>query len=171
MTFFSLKLQLIEMKNMTCIETFYTAFQSRDFVAMQNCYTSDATFEDPAFGVLTAKQTQAMWHMLCKRATDLEITFEIISETEYSATAKWIAEYTYATEGTFVHNEIDATFELKEGKIFRHKDEFSIWKWSRQALGLTGWYLGWTPLLRKTIRRSVLSALNKFIEKNPQYAE
>lgn len=156
---------------MSCIQTFYKAFQRRDFAAMQNCYAPDATFEDPAFGLLSTKQTHAMWHMLCKRATDLEITFEILAETETSASAKWIAEYTYATEGTFIHNEINATFELIDGKILRHKDEFSIWKWSRQALGLTGWYLGWSPLLRKTIRRSVLDALQKFIAKNPQYTE
>jgi ketosteroid isomerase-like protein len=156
---------------MSCIQSFYEAFQKRDFETMQNCYAPDAMFEDPAFGPLSTKQTKAMWHMLCKRATDLKITFEILSESETQAKAKWIAEYTYATEGTFVHNEINATFELKDGKIFRHKDEFSIWKWSRQALGLTGWYLGWTPILRKTIRRSVLSALSKFIEKNPMYME
>ncbi|MCS5593468.1 MAG: hypothetical protein NZ730_02720 [Porticoccaceae bacterium] len=28
------------------------------------------------------------------------------------------------------YNAIDATFEFKDGRIFRHNDQFKFWRWS-----------------------------------------
>lgn len=154
---------------MSVADTLYTAFQNRDYSTMQSCYHEEAEFQDPAFGKLSALQTKAMWHMLCKRANDLKISYQVLTQTDTKITVRWIAEYTYSNMGHFVQNEITATLELKDGLIYRHSDEFSLWKWSRQALGLTGWYLGWTPLMRKTIRRTVLRSLQQFIDKNEAY--
>lgn len=153
------------------IHTFYKAFQKKDFAQMQNCYAKQAQFEDPAFGKLNSAQTRAMWHMLCKRGLDLVVTYEILSVKENEVHAKWIADYTFQTYKTHVRNEISSRFKLKNNKIIDHKDTFNFWKWSRQALGFTGVYLGWTPLLKRTVKKNALATLASFIEKNPQYRD
>lgn len=151
------------------IHTFYKAFQKKDFAQMQNCYAKKAEFEDPAFGKLNVMQTKAMWHMLCKRGLDLVITYEIIAVKENEVRAKWIAEYTFQTYQTHVRNEVSSRFILENNKIISQKDSFNFWKWSRQALGFTGVYLGWTPLLRRTVKKNALISLATFMEKNLQY--
>ena len=53
------------------IQHFYVSFQNKDFQAMQECYHSEATFNDEVFKNLSYKEVKAMWHMLCERAKDL----------------------------------------------------------------------------------------------------
>jgi hypothetical protein len=62
-----------------------------------------------------------------------------------------------------VVNHIQANFVFKDGLIYRHRDTFSFWRWSRQALGLTGWLLGWTPWLQKQVRQTAMSGLRKYM--------
>jgi limonene-1,2-epoxide hydrolase len=150
-------------------QSFYEAFQKRDFARMQSLYDRDATFEDPAFGKLNYQQTKAMWHMLCKRANDLEIQFSILEAKPERVVVQWIARYTYTPNDAKVTNIIKATLLVNNGKIVSHTDDFNFWKWSRQALGFTGLYLGWTPLFKKVVRKSVHKSLDSFIQKHPEY--
>ena len=41
-----------------------------------------------------------------------------------------------------------------------------MWKWSKQALGLPGFLLGWTPAMKKKIQENVNAKLDEFIEQN-----
>jgi len=43
---------------------------------------------------------------------------------------------------------------------------FDFWAWSRQALGLPGWLLGWTPWLRRKVRATAARNLAKFMATN-----
>ncbi len=45
-------------------------------------------------------------------------------------------------------NKIKAHIRIADGKIIEHTDEFDIYKWSRQALGLPGILLGWSGYLK-----------------------
>jgi hypothetical protein len=47
-----------------------------------------------------------------------------------------------------VLNIIDAEYPFQAGRITAHRDHFSVWRWSSQALGPAGMLLGWTPLER-----------------------
>ena len=80
-----------------------------------------------------------MWAMLTSRAKD---NFEIIlieaSADADGGRAKWEAKYTFSQTGNLVHNKIDAAFAFRDGKIVRHVDRFSFWRWSAQALGPMG---------------------------------
>ena len=58
-----------------------------------------------------------------------------------------------------MHNVIDAIFTLQGGLIARHVDRFDLYAWARQALGVRGVLLGWTPLVQAAIRRSAARAL------------
>ncbi len=50
--------------NAQIIEAFYTAFQRKDYKAMQGMYSDTATFSDSVFKDLNAQQVRAMWEML-----------------------------------------------------------------------------------------------------------
>ncbi|MCA0444962.1 MAG: nuclear transport factor 2 family protein [Bacteroidetes bacterium] len=153
---------------MSLARIFYTAFQNRDWKTMQACYHDKATFSDPAFPDLNSTEVKAMWKMLVTRGKDLTIKFEIISESEDKATVKWIADYTFSRSGRKVNNIIVARMEFLDGKILKHTDQFSFYRWSRQALGLTGLLLGWTPFLQKKVQSNARQQLVAFMEKEPK---
>jgi hypothetical protein len=45
----------------------------------------------------------------------------------------------------------------------RHTDDFDIWKWSKQALGIPGHLLGWTGYMQKKINENAtLSKVSKY---------
>jgi ketosteroid isomerase-like protein len=130
--------------NSALIEVFYTAFKNKDYATMQQCYADDAIFKDAVFTNLNAQQVRAMWEMLVKRGTDLELSFSNVASTGDAASAQWIATYTFSASKRKVINKIQAHFIIRNGKIAEHTDSFSFYRWSRQALGPAGLLLGWT---------------------------
>ena len=156
------------MNNKELIEKFYTAFQQKDYAGMIACYHSDVHFSDPVFTDLHGSQAKAMWHMLCERGKDLQVVFSDVEADERNGRAHWEATYTFST-GRKVHNIIDAALEFQDGLIIRHQDSFDLWRWTRMALGPTGLFLGWTPLIQNRIRQTALAGLEKFMAKNGGY--
>lgn len=144
------------------ISRLYEAFAVRDHAAMARCYTPDARFSDPVFTDLRGTQVAKMWRMLCQRATDLRIICGDISADGNNGTAHWEAWYTYSATGRPVHNVIEATFTFRDGLIATHRDQFDLYRWTRQALGTTGVLLGWTPALQNAVRRKAAAALAHF---------
>ena len=150
--------------NKELIKTFYNAFQKRDFKTMTNCYHPEASFRDEAFE-LKGSEIGAMWQMLCEKGKDLEIIFTV-SDKEQVVTAHWEAKYTFSQTGRKVYNIIDAKFEFKDDKIFKHVDHFNFWNWSKQALGLPGLLLGWSPMLKSKVKQSAKQSLDSFISQH-----
>lgn len=149
------------------IEQFYTAFQRQDAKTMGSLYADHATFQDPGFGLLSAKEVIAMWKMLVKSGgSDLKIAFEIIKENERSGEAIWKADYVFGKDRRPIHNVIHSKFEFDNGKIAKQVDRFNFWKWTRMALGTTGLLLGWSPLLKNKVRIQALRRLTKFRQEN-----
>lgn len=147
------------------IRGFYAAFQRRDHAAMAACYAPDATFSDPVFRDLQGPRVGAMWRMLCERATDLRIEASGISAEADRGSARWEAWYTFSASGRPVHNIIQASFQFREGLILHHTDAFDLSAWARQALGLKGLLLGWTPFVQNAIRAQAARGLDAFIRK------
>jgi ketosteroid isomerase-like protein len=147
----------------TLIRRFYDAFAARDGAAMAMCYHRDLVFHDPAFGDLDAAQAGAMWQMLTARATDLVVTATDIFADDTLGGAQWEARYTFSRTRRPVHNRIAAQFRFQDGLMVAHTDHFSFWHWSRQALGLSGWALGWTPWLRGRVRGTARAGLAAFM--------
>ena len=104
-----------------------------------------------------------MWEMLITRGRDLTLEFSDISADEKSGSAAWIATYTFSVTGRKVVNQVHANFLFEEGKIIRHIDSFSFYHWARQALGIMGLLLGWTPIVRNKIRKTAKKNLEKFM--------
>jgi ketosteroid isomerase-like protein len=141
------------------IERFYDAFGRRDGDAMAACYAPDARFSDPVFPGLTGSEPGAMWRMLTGRSEDLRV--ELLEHD--ASSAHWRATYTFTQTGRPVVNDVHASFRFADGLIAEHTDEFSFWRWSRQALGLPGLLLGWTPLLRRATQRKARVSLDQFL--------
>jgi limonene-1,2-epoxide hydrolase len=149
--------------NEQLLTMFYTAFQNRDYRTMQQCYSDGAVFNDAVFKNLNAAETRAMWEMLIKRGKDLRIDFGNVTANEHAGSADWTAHYTFSASGRLVKNVVSATFEFENGKISRHTDSFDFYRWSRQALGMRGLLLGWTPFLRQKVQNTARKSLDKFI--------
>ena len=144
------------------IRAFYAAFQRRDYDAMGACYTPDAEFHDPVFTDLSGWRVRAMWRMLCERATDLKIEADTVRASADAGSAHWEAWYTFSQTGRPVHNRVEASFLFENGKIRRHTDVFDLYAWARQALGMKGLLLGWTPPVQRAIRRQAMRALDAY---------
>ncbi|MBK6263968.1 nuclear transport factor 2 family protein [Marivirga sp. S37H4] len=150
--------------NEAVINQFYSSFQKKDYQSMQACYNEKATFSDPVFRNLDAKQVRAMWEMLCKNGKDLSIDFKILSSDKDAITAEWRANYLFSATGKHVTNIITASFLIEEGKIISHRDHFNFHKWASQALGFKGALLGWTSFLKNKVRQQAMKSLNRFMK-------
>jgi ketosteroid isomerase-like protein len=148
--------------NASLIEEFYSAFQQLDAERMAQCYADDVRFSDPAFPDLRGREASDMWRMLASRARDFSLRFDSVQADDSRGSAHWVATYTFTQTGRTVVNDIQASFEFKDGKIVRHTDRFDMWTWSRQALGIKGWLLGWTPLVRKAVQAQAAKGLAHF---------
>jgi ketosteroid isomerase-like protein len=149
--------------NEELIQSFYGAFGRHDGQAMAACYASDARFSDPVFTDLKGREPGAMWRMLTERAEDLEISLVEHEAGDATGSAHWLADYTFAQTGRKVHNDIHASFRFADGLIAEHHDTFSFYAWARQALGLPGTLLGWTPIVRGKVQGQARRGLDEFL--------
>jgi len=153
--------------NEQLIRNFYTAFQKLDDESMVSNYADDIVFFDPVFGLLQGNEARAMWKMLCKSAKDFSLTYSTIIhlDEEYS-TCEWIATYTFSKTGNKVINNGKAYMKFSNGKIIEHSDGFSLYKWSKQALGLPGVLFGWNSFFQNKIKKQAQNNLRNFILNN-----
>lgn len=147
------------------IHRFYAAFRRRDHETMAACYAPLATFSDPVFQSLAGARIGAMWRMLCERATDLQIEVGGVEAGAERGSAHWEARYTFGATGRRVHNVIEASFRFEDGRIRDHTDRFDLYAWARQALGLKGVLLGWSPPVQRAIRAQAARGLDAFIRR------
>jgi ketosteroid isomerase-like protein len=151
--------------NEQLINQFYTAFQQKNYKAMQDCYADNAVFNDSVFKNLDAQQARAMWQMLISRSGDMTLTFGNIKEEGNKVAAYWEAHYTFTATGKKVINKIDAAFEIENGKIVKHTDTFDFYKWAKQAFGFGGLLLGWTNSFKEKVRQTAKKKLDEYLQK------
>jgi ketosteroid isomerase-like protein len=151
--------------NENTIIKFYTAFANADAAQMCECYHPNVTFRDPAFGLLKGNEVCQMWKMLIERSKgNLKIEFSEVVANEHLGSARWIASYRFSKTNRKVVNTIAAKFHFQEGLIIKHTDDFDIWKWSKQALGIKGFLLGWTGFMQKKIQEQARMSLKTYYE-------
>jgi ketosteroid isomerase-like protein len=144
------------------IRDFYAAFARRDAEAMARCYGDEVFFSDPVFPKLHGEEARDMWRMLAARATDLEIVLDEASAGAEGGRARWTARYTFTKTGRKVVNRIEAHFAFRDGRIVRHFDHFSFWRWSAQALGPLGRFLGWFAPVKWMVRKQAAGQLDRY---------
>ena len=148
--------------NAQLIRDLYEAMNRHDGEAMAKLYAPDGRFHDPAFGELSGAEAGDMWRMLTGRADDLSVDLAEHSAEGDTGTAHWIARYTFGRTGRDVTNDIRARFRFADGLIAEHDDEFSFWRWARQALGPAGLAFGWAPPMRAAVRKRAREDLARF---------
>lgn len=151
--------------NKELISNFYAAFQKLDHQGMTRLYSVDIVFFDPIFGLLKGDEAKYMWEMLCKNATNFSLSYGNIIELDHEyCTCDWVANYTFSKTGRNVVNKIKANMRFAEGKIIEHSDAFSLHKWSKQALGLTGELFGWNSIFQRKIKNQAKRNLLRYIQ-------
>jgi len=140
--------------NTQTANSFYQAFQKKDYKAMQALYAPKATFNDPAFQNLNETEVKAMWEMLLRNAQDFSLTYQILEATAQQLKVQWIATYTFSRTKRKVINNIQALLT------------FDFYKWATQAFGTTGLLIGWTSFFKNKVRKTVRQQLDTFINKN-----
>lgn len=148
--------------NYAVIATFYTCLSRRDWAGMAACYHPEVEFSDPVFTRLTGQEAKDMWEMLCTRGKDLRIRYRVVRADDAGAIVRWEAVYTFSGTGRKVHNRVDAEFQMRDGKIVRHRDRFDLWRWTRMALGPKGVLLGWLPPVQNAVRAQAARNLAEF---------
>jgi ketosteroid isomerase-like protein len=151
--------------NAQIVTRFYTSLKNGDVDGMIACYADDIWFSDPVFPNLRGREVAGMWRMLASGKTTkrIELTFRDVAADDTHGRAHWEAIYEFIETGRRVHNVIDASFELRDGKIVRHQDRFDLWKWSAMALGAKGRLLGWLPPVQNAIRGKAAQGLKAFL--------
>lgn len=154
------------MSNEALINQFYQSFSEGNADGMVACYHDDVVFKDPAFGTLEGNKAKAMWRMLLSRSESKpQIKFSGVAADAKFGKANWIANYNYGPKKRPVENHVAATFEFKDGKIIKHTDHFDLHKWSKQALGVSGYLLGWSDFMQNRIQKTTNGLLQKFMAK------
>lgn len=148
--------------NAELLKRFYQAFQKLDAEIMAQCYAPNIRFSDPVFTDLRGSEAGDMWRMLCSKASDFSLTFDVLAADDQLGKAQWVATYTFSQTGRKIVNHIQAEFEFENGKIVRHTDRFDLWKWTRQALGLKGLLLGWSGIVQNKVRAQAARGLRSF---------
>jgi ketosteroid isomerase-like protein len=152
--------------NAQLIERFYRAFDAGDGETMAASYAPHARFSDPVFPDLSGARAGEMWKMFCAGREESGLRVELLEHEADDAqgSARWRARYTFVDTGRPVENDIRASFRFEDGLIAEHRDEFDFYRWARQALGPVGLLLGWTPMLRSTVRRRAAARLERTAE-------
>jgi ketosteroid isomerase-like protein len=153
-------------RNEEVIESFYQAFSEKNAEKMVAYYHPDIVFNDPAFGELQKEEAGDMWRMLVlKGGDDLSVELLNIDAQGDIVNAKWRARYRFGKKKRPVVNEVSATFKFKDGQIVRHQDDFDLWKWAAQAMGITGKLLGWTNFFKRKVQGTTKKQLATFTSK------
>jgi hypothetical protein len=156
--------------NTDTVEAFYRAFQVRDHAVMADCYHPSVHFSAPVFTDFGRREVAALWHMLCERGPDLDVSFSNVRAVgDNTVEAHWEARYSFGPRNRTVHNKIRSSFVLEGGKIVRHVDVFHLWRWTGMALGAAGWLTGWTGPTQSKVRATARRGLMKFIDGHPEY--
>lgn len=143
------------------IEEFFGGFADGEVDTMISCYHPDIVFKDPAFGTLNGSDVADMWRMLIERGQDqLSIEFSDIKAEGKTGSARWVADYFYAKRP--VQNFVTSKFKFENGLIIEQTDSYDLWKWSQQALGVSGLLFGWSALMKTKIQQQAISSLRKF---------
>ena len=145
--------------NAELIDRFYQAFQKLDAEAMAACYAEQVQFSDPAFRDLRGRDAGDMWRMLCARAKDFSLTYQVLEADDQQGRARWVATYLFSATGRTVENHIEARFRFADGKIVEHHDHFDLWRWMRQALGAKGLLLGRLAPVQAAVGKQAMAGL------------
>ena len=156
--------------NEKLLHSFYGHLERLDPVGMCRCYQREIVYSDPIFGTLKSWEAAARWHMLCDSSKTIDVHLIDVQADEDGGEATWDITYTFADTGRRVHTSIRTEVTFFQGKIIRHKDEFDLWDWARQAYGLRGRLLGWSHRFQRKLQKTARRRLRYYVKKKTSRA-
>lgn len=123
-------------ENAASITAFYTALRRADTHAMLELYSPDASFEDPMFGLLDARQARGMWRMLTRSGQGVKVALSHVWANDTDGGAHVDSEFVFPQTGRTVNNHVEASFKFDGGKMVHHSEAYDLHAWIRMALGV-----------------------------------
>lgn len=157
-----------DVAHQSAIHRFYTAFAAHDAEAMLREYHPEIEFSDPIFDTLKGAEARAMWRFLIERGPELKIKHDSVIVRQGQGQAFWQAWYPFSLTGNQVHNQIQARFEFKDGKIWRHRDSFDLSVWTCQALAPAGCLFTNHPQIQSRLKATIRHTLDEWIKAHPE---
>jgi hypothetical protein len=114
-------------------------------------------FSDPAFPIST-RGVAAMWRMLCERGKDLACRLRHRADASTGARTVVRTTRIRPPAGTSRTGSMRRSRSATAASP-SHRDRFDLYRWARQALGVPGLLLGWSPPMQSAIRRKAAAAL------------
>jgi ketosteroid isomerase-like protein len=142
------------------IRRFYACLAARDADGALACYHAEVFFSDPLHPRLRGRLAGDLWRMRLGEAGLEEIVLEEASGDADGAHARWTARFAVRHRPVTVRGR--SMFAFREGRIVRHYDHYSLWRWAAQALGPAGAALGWFGPLRWALRARATRRLERF---------
>lgn len=135
------------------LERFFDALRRCDKAALRDCCSPGLRFDDPLISI-TGRDDRLDWCTLLWTPCDGDgqriwhLELDDVHTRGPLGTARWNLRYRYTPTGRLIELAVTSQFTFDpDGSITAQRDSFDFWRWSRQAHGLLGLLLGWTPLL------------------------
>lgn len=142
------------------VRRFFERLAARDAPGAAACYHADIFYSDPLFPRLRGAAAGELWRMRLEALESLEIRLEEAQGDADGAHAVW--SLLYAQGPRTVAVRVRSMFGFRDGRISRHDDHFSFWRWAAQAYGARGAMLGWFGPFRWAVRRRLGRAFERF---------
>jgi ketosteroid isomerase-like protein len=144
----------------TLVRRFYACLAARDAEGAAACYHAEIFFSDPLFPRLRGEAAADLWRMRFEPEKKREVRLLEASGDADGAMARWSMREELGGRTVVTHGR--AMFAFRAGRISRHYDQFSLWRWASQALGPAGGAFGWFGPFRWALRRRAARALERF---------
>ncbi|CUS12507.1 unnamed protein product [Tuber aestivum] len=154
------------------VNEYIGAYREMDYEKLTNLWHPEYTFADPAFPDLNSLRSRAMFHMFItnrdkNKMVVTHTTPAIPGPKENTYITTYTCDYLYGTAP--VHNEIRATIEVKDGKIWKQVDEFPLAAWAKQSLGMMGTALRVVGMLDGIVKKKAAERLDGWCAKNEEF--
>lgn len=142
------------------IRRFYARLAARDAEGALACYHPEVFFSDPLHPRLRGEAACDLWRLRLAGEGFARITLEAASGDADEGLARWSAAGVVRGRPVAIRGR--SMFAFREGRIVRHYDHYSLWRWTAQAFGAVGAALGWFGPFRWALRSRATRALERF---------
>jgi len=142
------------------VRQFYASLAAGDAEGAARCYHADVFYSDPLHPRLRGAAALELWRMRLAQGDAFEVRLDEASGDAEGVLASWTVRS--RPHGRSVEMRGRAMFAFRDGRISRHYEHFSLWRWAAQALGPAGTALGWFGPFRWALRQRAARALERF---------
>lgn len=127
------------------------------------CYHPEIFYSDPVFSHVRGAAVADLWRLRRARLRGAELRLDAVHAEDGGVIARWTARYERGARRVVVRGR--SMFAFRDGRISRHYDYFSFWRWAAQAYGARGAALGWFAGFKWKVRRDAALALERLSDR------